>query len=52
MKNKEQRQVSRGRRGSNEAELVLVGVASGKSGNLWSVDTARGSRIVCVVDVA
>jgi len=36
MKNDKQRRVSRGRRGSNEAKLVLVGVASGKSGNLRS----------------
>jgi len=36
MESHEQRQVSRGRRGSNEAKLVLVGVASGKTGNLWS----------------
>jgi hypothetical protein len=30
------RKVSRGRRGSNEAKLVLVGVDSGKTGNLRS----------------
>ena len=36
MKSSKQWQVSRGRRGSNEATLVLVGVASGKTGNLWS----------------
>ena len=30
------RQVSRGRRGSNEAKLVLVDVASGKTRNLGS----------------
>jgi len=29
-------QVSRVRRGSNETKLVLVGVGSGKTGNLWS----------------
>ena len=36
MKSDKQRRVSRGRRGSNETKLVLVGVASGKSGNSWS----------------
>jgi len=36
MEGDEKRQISRGRRGSNEAKLVLVGVASGKIGNLWS----------------
>jgi hypothetical protein len=36
MKSDEQRQVSRGRRGSSKAKLALVGVASGKTGNLWS----------------
>jgi len=36
MKSDEQRQVSRGRRGSNETKLALVGVASGKNRNLWS----------------
>ena len=36
MKGDKQRQVSRGRRGSNETRLVLVGVAGGKTGNLWS----------------
>ena len=34
MKSNEQRQVSRGRRGSSEAKLALVGVASGKIRNL------------------
>jgi len=34
MKSNKQRQVSRGRRGSNETKLVLVGVGSGKSRNL------------------
>jgi len=36
MKSDEQRQVSRGRRGSSETKLALVGVASGKNRNLWS----------------
>jgi len=36
MKSNEQRQVSRGRRGSSKTKLVLVGVASGKIRNLWS----------------
>jgi hypothetical protein len=36
MKDNKQREVSRGRRGSNEAKLVLVGVASGRVGNLWN----------------
>jgi hypothetical protein len=36
MKGDEQRQVSRGRRGSSEAKLALVGVVSGKTRNLWS----------------
>jgi hypothetical protein len=36
MKGDDKRQVSRGRRGSNESKLVLVGVASGKIRNLWS----------------
>jgi hypothetical protein len=31
-----EQQVNRGRRGSNETELVLVGVVSGKTGNLRS----------------
>jgi hypothetical protein len=34
MKSNEQRQVSRGRRGSNETRLVLVGVGGGKTRNL------------------
>jgi hypothetical protein len=53
MEGDRQRQVSRGRRGSNETKLVLVDVASGKTRNLGEpVDTARGSRVVCVVDIA
>ena len=36
MKDEGQRQVSREKRGSNETELVLVGVVSGKTENLWS----------------
>ena len=32
----ERRQVSRGRKGSNETKLVLVGVACGKIRNSWS----------------
>jgi len=36
MKGDNQRQVNRERRGSNEAKLVLVGVASGRTRNLWS----------------
>jgi len=36
MKSDDKRQVSRGRRGSNEARLVLVGVAGGRNRNLWS----------------
>lgn len=35
MKRNEQWQVSRGRRGSNETRLVLVGVGSGKTRNLY-----------------
>jgi len=35
MKNSEQRQVSRGRRGSNETKLVLVGVGGGKTRSLY-----------------
>jgi hypothetical protein len=34
MNGEKQRRVSRGRRGSNETRLVLVGVAGGKTGNL------------------
>jgi len=36
MKNDKRRQVSRGRKGSNKAKLVLVGVACGKIRNSWS----------------
>jgi hypothetical protein len=36
MEGDNQRQINRERRGSNEAKLVLVDVASGKIGNLWS----------------
>jgi hypothetical protein len=35
MESDEKRQVSRGRRGSNETELVLVGVGSGKTRSLY-----------------
>jgi len=53
MKNDEKRQVSRGRRGSNETKLVLVGVASGKTRNSLSpIGTARGSQVICVMDMS
>lgn len=48
MKNNEQRQVSRGRRGSNETKLVLVGVGGGKTRNLYgsSVPHAEAGSFV------
>lgn len=53
MKGDEQKQVSRGRRGSNETGLVLVGVVCGKIRNSCYPSIAHaGSRVVCVVDIA
>jgi len=47
------REVSRGRRGSNKTKLVLVGVVRWEDRKLVEpIDTARGSRVVCVVDIA
>jgi hypothetical protein len=51
MKGNEQRQVSRGRRGSSKAELALVGVASGKNRNLGSpsIPQAEGGWFVSCI---
>jgi hypothetical protein len=53
MKGDNQRRVNRERRGSNEAKLVLVGVASGRTRNVWSpsIPHAEAGRL-CVVDIA